>query len=193
MSSESSGGNVYRETLELWNSERGSPHPIKIPDRWIRSLKDHAEDLRINARLAVNKDSINTRLLSGELEILSKMVEDLLRRRLRKIIDAALEGRRLENLLPVEAELYEKLQLPLTSYREYIEHVKYSLDLTAKKVESSARLVVVFVKPAPAIVDSDGVARGPFPEGAVASLDPPTARLLEQGGYVKILPTLKTH
>ncbi len=184
---------MYRETLELWNGERGSPHPIKIPERWIRSLKGHAEDLRINARLAVNKDSINTRLLSGELEILSKMVEDLLRRRLRKIIDAALEGRRLENLLPIEAELYEKLQLPLTSYREYIEHVKYSLDLTAKNLESPARLVVVFVKTAPAIVDSDGVTRGPFPEGTVASLDPPTARLLEQGGYVKILPTLKTH
>ena len=187
----SSERNVYRETYELWSSEKSSPQPITIPQDWITALKHYAEELRVRVRLAVDREAFSTRLLTEELDILSRLVSDMMLKRMRKLIEAAVEGRRVENLLPVEAELYERLQRPLTSYREYLEHVKYSLDLSGESIEAPPSVVAVFVKPAPAIVDSEGVTRGPFMEGDIAALDPRTARLLEQGGYVRLLPATK--
>ncbi len=186
-----SGKTVYEEVVEVWGLEKASKGPVKISEDWLRRLKEYAEELRVRLRLAVDRDSIHSRLCERELEVLSTLVSDIFNARLEKIVRAAIRGEAVENLLPAENRLYENLLKSLAVYREYIEYCSETLDLTRELVETVDKVVVEFLKDAPAIVDVDGVTRGPFREGSIASLDHRTADLLEKGGYVRRLPLIR--
>lgn len=186
-----SGRTVYDDVLEVWAAEKASGVPVKISEDWMKRLREYVEELRVRLRLAVDRESIHSRLCEKELEILSALVSDILRMRLDKIVRAAVRGEEVENLLPTEVRVYEGLSKSLSVYREYLEYVSETLDLTRELREPAANVVVVFLKDAPAIVDSDGVSRGPFREGSLAALDYKTVEILERGGYVKRLPLLR--
>jgi DNA replication initiation complex subunit (GINS family) len=186
-----SGKTIYDEVVEIWSLERTSKSLVKISEDWIKRLKEYAEELKVRLRLAVDRDSIHSRLCERELEVLSTLVSDIFNVRLEKIVRAAIRGEAVENLLPAESRLYESLLKSLTVYREYIEYCSETLDLTRELTEAVDKVVVEFLKDAPAIVDADGVTRGPFREGSIASLDHRTADLLERGGYVRRLPLIR--
>lgn len=186
-----SGKTVYDEVVEIWGLERTSKGLVKISEEFVRRLKEYAEGLRVRLRLAVDRDSIHSRLCERELEVLSTLVSDIFNARLEKIVRAAMKGETVENLLPGESRIYENLAKSLAVYREYIEYCSETLDLTRELAESVDKVVVEFLKDAPAIVDADGVTRGPFREGSIASLDHRTADLLERGGYVRRLPLIR--
>ncbi|MEM4152458.1 MAG: hypothetical protein QW663_07130 [Nitrososphaerota archaeon] len=154
-----SGKTVYDEVVEVWSLEKTSEAPVKISEDLLKRLKEYAEELRIRLRLAVDRESIHSKLCERELEVLTTLVSEIFKARMKKIVNAAMSGEALENLLPVENRLYESLLKSLAVHRE--------------------------------IVDADGVERGPFREGAIASLDHRTADLLERGGYVRRLPLIR--
>jgi len=182
---------VYDELVDLWRQERGSKTPVKIPEEWVGRLREYAEGLRVRLRLAVDRGSINSKLCERELEVVSTLVSDLLYTRLEKIVRAAMEGELVENLIPAEARLQDNLYKILAAYREFIEHSSSTLDLSRGALESVERVVVAFLKDVPAIVDSDGVARGPFKAGSIAALDHRTADLLERRGLARRLPLMR--
>ncbi|MCS7145576.1 MAG: hypothetical protein RMJ28_03635 [Nitrososphaerota archaeon] len=182
---------VYEEVVEAWRLERSSETPARISEDWLRRIREYAEELKVRLRLAVDRESIQSKLCERELEVLSALISDILKMRLEKILKAAVKGEDLENLLPIESRLHEGLLKSVAVYREYIEYCSESFDLTRELRESGERAVVVFLKDAPAIVDGEGVTRGPFREGSIATLDTKTADLLERGGYVRRLPLLR--
>ncbi|MEM0481534.1 MAG: hypothetical protein QXM16_01410 [Nitrososphaerota archaeon] len=186
-----SGKTIYEEVVEVWSLERSSKSPARISEEWLKRLKEYAEELRVRLRLAVDRDSIHSKLCERELEVLSTLVSEIFKARLDKIVRAAIRGEAVENLLPAESRLYESLLKSLAVYREYIEYCSETLDLTRELAETVDKVVVEFLKDAPAIVDADGVTRGPFREGSIASLDHRTADLLEKGGYVRRLPLIR--
>jgi len=186
-----SGKTVYDEVVEVWSLEKTSEAPVKISEDLLKRLKEYAEELRIRLRLAVDRESIHSKLCERELEVLTTLVSEIFKARMKKIVNAAMSGEALENLLPVENRLYESLLKSLAVHREYVEYCSETLDLTRELTETYEKVVVVFLKDAPAIVDADGVERGPFREGAIASLDHRTADLLERGGYVRRLPLIR--
>jgi len=186
-----SGKSVYEETVDVWLSERSSREPAPISDDWLKRLRGYAEELRIRIKLATDRSSIHFKLCEKELDVLTTLVSNIFQLRLEKIVLAAMRGESIGNLIPAEKRLYESLTKPLTIYREYIQYCTDSLDFSKQMVESIDSVIVVFVKEAPAIVDSDGITRGPFPVGSIASLDHKTAELLERGGFVRRLPLIR--
>lgn len=186
-----SGKTVYEEAVDVWFLERASGSPVHISEDWLLRLRDYAEELRVRLRLATDRNGIHFKVCERELEVLSTLVSNIFRTRLEKIVLAAMRGEAIENLTTAERRLYEALQKHLTIYQEYLANCIESLDFTKGLKEPTDKVVVVFLKEAPAIVDADGMTRGPFREGSIASLDNKTAELLERGGFVRRLPLVR--
>jgi len=181
---------AYAQTVEIWKAESSSEQLASIPQDWPENLRSYASRLRMEIRLAVDKKSINTILKEEELRILSSLVRRIFMLRMKKVIDAALRGTPLENMLEFEEEMYRAFQKLGRTYLEAVNEAAETLNLRPK-IKMDGKILVVMLRDTPAIVDKKGQAHGPFREGDIALIPPESAELLEKGGYARRLPDFK--
>ncbi|MEM4450123.1 MAG: hypothetical protein QXQ33_04810, partial [Nitrososphaerota archaeon] len=178
------------QSVDIWRAENSSERLAPIPQEWAENLRSHASRLRMEIKLAVDKKSINTILREEELRILSSLVRKIFMLRMRKVIDAALRGETLENMLEFEEEMYRAFQKLGRAYLGIVNEVSEMLNLSPK-IKIDEKELVVMLKDTSAIVDKKGHVHGPFREGDIAIIPPDSAELLERGGYAKRLPNSK--
>jgi len=176
---------VYSAVLAIWREENSTERLVFISEELRRSLKSHASDLRRQIRLSADRRSVNTQLKEEELRVLTMLTQQILSRRMAKIVEAALRGERPDNMLEFESELFSRISGAARLYREAIQEASLSLDLSIQLRREKGLSVIVFVKDSPALVDSQGARHGPFREGDLSSLPEEIVSLLEKGGYVR--------
>lgn len=176
---------IYSAVLSIWREETSTQGLAAIPEELRSSLRAHAAELRRQIRLSADRRSINTQLKEEELRVLTALVEQILSARMEKIVEAALRGEMPDNMLEFEGQLFRRMSGAARQYREAIQEASLSLDLSIQLRRERGLPVILFEKESPALVDSQGLKRGPFREGDLSLLPEETVDLLEKGGYVR--------
>jgi len=178
---------VYERLLRAHAEEVRSQGLAKVPEELLDAIAAHASSLRRAIRTAAEKGSVHQRLRERELEVMRRVLADLLERRLAKVVGAALEGRVPENALLFELQLYQELRTALDSYRDLMLQAVEDLDLRGCTYRRGQALLV-FMEDHPAVTDEEGRRRGPFRRGSIASLPPVTALLALDAGKARRIP-----
>ncbi|MDW8062961.1 MAG: hypothetical protein RMI43_02185 [Candidatus Caldarchaeum sp.] len=176
---------TYEKLLELWNAERMNNELQQIPEQFFEELSNYMGHLRRQIRLS-ERDSPNTLLKNTELEMIAKLLESLLRLRLRKIIEAAFTQTPAENMLPFEKKTHTYIIRALSHHEAKIRNASASPKSLLAEAEEKSE-VVVFLKDFPKFIGEDLRAYGPFKEGDVATIYYANAQALAQKKVVRLI------
>ncbi|MDW8083848.1 MAG: hypothetical protein RMI49_01415 [Candidatus Caldarchaeum sp.] len=176
---------VYERLLELWKRERLDRELQQIPEDFLEKLCSYIGSIRRQVRLS-ERESPNTYVRKAELEMISHLLESLLRIRFSKIVEAAFNQYSIENTLPFEKRTLNNIQRTLL---QHVERIKNSLSnpksLLAEEEEKLE--IVVFLRDFPKFVGEDLRSYGPFKEGDVATIYPANAQALVQKKIVRLV------
>lgn len=182
------GEEVYEWLLRVHAEEVRSRSLARVPEELLEALASHASSLRRAIRMAAERSSVHQRMRERELEVLRRVLADLLERRLAKVVEAALEGRVPENAMPFELQLHQEFRTAIDSYMDLIHQAVEELDLRGKAYRRG-NVLLVFTEDHPAVTDEEGRRRGPFRRGSLASLPPVTALLALDAGKARRIPS----
>ncbi|MEM1946264.1 MAG: hypothetical protein QXH12_01370 [Candidatus Caldarchaeum sp.] len=159
---------VYETLLGIWNKERASEELTSIPEKLLEDLAEYFSYLRRQIRLS-DRSSLNTRVRSAELEMLQRLLESLLRIRMRKIVAMAFQQPSVENVLPFEKKTFNVIQRVMSQHEDMIRSGLNDPRMLQREIERRYE-VVIFLKDFPRFVGEDLSSYGPFKAGDVAAI-----------------------
>lgn len=159
---------VYERLLDAWNKERSTSEVVKISEELLESLAEYLAQVRRQLKLS-DRDSVNAQLKTAEIEMLQKLLQSLLRRRMDKIVHAVFQKTPLDNLLPAERKTYNALLRAVSQHEAVIKSGLVNPRDLLKESEHEHE-VVVFLKDFPKFVGEDLNSYGPFKAGDVAAI-----------------------
>lgn len=169
---------MYNDLYKAWKSEKSStvPQPLThdFYHRTLMYLKGLTDELS-------NTDShtIQGRLLVREKEITERLLDELKKTRLEKILLAA------ENRIPIQpADLTEEEIVAVNDIQQSLASLG---QLKSQSNLSDELIVVRFLQDIPEIVGVDLIAYGPFKKEDIASLPTANAHALERQGAVRAI------
>lgn len=167
---------MYDEVYEVWRREKESTQLQSLPGAFYGKLVGYVKRLKEEGRM-LDKESVKAKLLECELENVEKIIAELVRLRLGKVLGKIKRGETVsENVLTVEERKLCKGLLSLSdSSADFLKGVLQGRLVTAG---GDGRTVVRFLKDVPAFVGVDMKAYGPFRVGDVASLPAENVRVL---------------
>ncbi|MEM4574479.1 MAG: hypothetical protein QXF45_08090 [Candidatus Caldarchaeum sp.] len=174
---------IYEKLLELWNQERTDEKMQAIPDNFFEELSSYVGKLRRQIRLS-EKDSPNTLVKNKEIEMITRLLESFLRIRFYKLMEAALEQRSVENMLPFEKKTFAAITQTLSQHEDKIKNSLSSPKLLMTEEEEKLELVV-FLQDFPKFVGEDLRSYGPFKEGDVTTIHYANAQALSKKKIVR--------
>ncbi len=179
---------MYEELYEAWKKEKETSTLQSLPKDFYEKIAEYIRKIREESRMIDNK-TIKGKLSKIEYENVKKMVNELLKIRLKKILDCLSSGKEIPKNCLVSEE--EKISEKTTSITEYFQELAKNL-LQGKISGDMGRaekrkMVVRFLKDVPSIVGVDLKTYGPFKSEDVASLPVENARvLIRQGLAVEV-------
>ena len=179
---------MYEELYEAWKKEKETSTLQSLPKDFYEKIAEYIRKIREESRMIDNK-TIKGKLSKIEYENVKKMINELLKIRLKKILDCLSSGKEIPKNCLVSEE--EKISEKTTSITEYFQELAKNL-LQGKISGDMGRaekhkMVVRFLKDVPSIVGVDLKTYGPFKSEDVASLPVENARvLIRQGLAVEV-------
>jgi DNA replication factor GINS len=150
-------------------------------------MGEYASKLKGHTRM-LEKGSMRWRISEKERENAERMLEDLTQTRLRKILNAELEGKTIEAsfLTPEERKTQAELKRILREHSEWVKSILmgYTTRIGVESKTSKFK-VVRFMEPLPAIIGIDMKTYGPFQPEDVASIPVENAVNLIRRGIAK--------
>ncbi|HEX69278.1 MAG TPA: DNA replication complex GINS family protein [Candidatus Bathyarchaeota archaeon] len=174
---------MYKELYEAWRREKESRVLQQLPKDFYGKVADYVKRIREETRMLDNK-TVKGRLIKTEFENVKKMIGELLKLRLEKILEKMkLGGEIPKNYLTYEEEKICEKTVPAAEYFQ-----KLTKDIVQGRISEAAgekeagKMVVRFLKDVPAIVGVDLKTYGPFQGEDVASLPVENAKILIRQG-----------
>lgn len=178
----------YDRLLEAWRRERREADLQPLPEAFFAEMSEYASRLREQTRM-LERGSMRGRIAERERENAERMLGELFRLRLRKIVVSELDGAAIPAtvLTPEEKRLHADLRRLLSGHSERLKSI-----LTGRAPPVEARppprrgfKVVRFVKALPAIMGIDMKTYGPFKPEDVAAIPAENAENLIRRGIAK--------
>jgi DNA replication factor GINS len=178
----------YSQLLEVWKTEKNNRSLQPLDETFFSEMNHYIVQLREQENKH-EEDSIWNRIIKREKDNSTKMLSDLTRLRLKKIIISELEGKTIITtaLTKEEKALHSEFRRILL---EHDSRVKSSVPETTLKKEHEPTprkdfKVVRFTKALPAIMGIDMKTYGPFEEEDIVSIPVENAENLIRKGFAK--------
>lgn len=165
---------MYNALLERWQAERDSTVLLPLRDSFLQNLRDYIEQV-LNRLRSEDLPSLQRQLLEAELTNLRFMMENLLRMRVKKILETLAESEVNYDLLTRQEQRFvEQISRNLRSVFMPVEDLFSPLD-----PESSSRVLLIrFLEDHPQLVGVDLRTYGPFKADDLATLPLENAKVI---------------
>ncbi len=176
----------YLHLYEAWRRERWNRELQRLPEGFMEEMRDYAKRLREQGRM-LDRSSIIGRIAERERENAERMWRELLELRVRKIVEAVLEGRAIpiEALTPEEKRLHASLGRLISEHLEKMRSPRARGASIPRGKPPEGMKIVRFLQPTPAIIGVDMKTYGPFKAEDVAMLPEENAENLIRRGIAK--------
>jgi DNA replication factor GINS len=202
----------YKTLFDSWRRERQRPDIQPLHEGFYTSMAGYASQLREQER-TTEKTSVKGKLIEKERDHVEKMLQDLNRLRLKKLVTAELNSAPVEllNLTTEEKRLQVELRRLIAAHTQGMKQVLLGREPSVDAPQSiplpqTPRLqpppqpprnekgeltlkVVRFTQSLPAIMGTDMKTYGPFKAEDVASLPSQNADNLIRKGIAKLVET----
>jgi DNA replication factor GINS len=202
----------YRILYDSWKKEKQRPDIQPLPEGFYAAMTSYSTQLREQNRTA-DKNTVKGKLVEKEHVHVDKMLQDLNKVRLYKLVTAELNGAPVEplNLTAEEKHLQVELRRLLAAHTQGMKQSLQGRETKAEapqmaappqvtprpapsppthQIEAGEPLKVVrFTQSLPAIMGVDMKTYGPFKAEDVASLPAPNADNLIRKGIAKLVET----
>ena len=174
---------MYSKLYEAWRKEKEASTLQPLPKDFYEKIAEYVKKIREESRMIDNKTT-KGRLVKIEFENVKKMINELLRLRLEKILNSLSSGKEIpKNCLTREEErIGEKSFLIAERFEELAKNLLHGKVSVGASRENRLRIVVRFLKDVPAIVGADLKTYGPFKSEDVASIPVENAKVLTRQG-----------
>ena len=177
---------MYRDLFEFWRNERGSDKLVKLPPDFYLQIADYIKKLGEEERM-LDKKTLKASLLREEIRNVKRMIYELMKIRYQKFVRIWAEGKKV----PVDAITVqeEKIFSSTPPFAEAFQNFANNIlrghlpDVDAER--TPRRIIVRFLKDAPAIIGADMNTYGPFKSEDVASLPVENAKILIKQGLAE--------
>jgi DNA replication factor GINS len=182
----------YHQLLQAWRREKENEELQQIPDHFLTEMDNYT--LILNKSI-LEGTSLKERITKQESDQATKMLNDLTKLRLAKIVKSELERLPINatHLTPKEKHLHANFRQLLSDYTQRAPY-QQTTSIPIKQEPSSILkpeqreknyMVLRFLKPLPAIMGTDLKAYGPFKAEDVASVPQENALNLIRRGIAK--------
>jgi DNA replication factor GINS len=178
----------YEMLLEAWRKERENSEVQPLSDEFLTEMIKYVSELREETRM-LDKRSLKGKITEKERDNAERMLRELARLRLRKIITAELDGIAISSavLTLEEKALNSEFRNLLLKQEQRLKNIQRG---RLPKVEVKTSLepglkVVRFIQAVPAIIGIDMKTYGPFQPEDVASIPVENAENLIRRGIAK--------
>jgi DNA replication factor GINS len=202
----------YKILYDSWKKEKQRQEIQPLPEGFFNAMATYVTQIREQSR-TTDKTTVKGKLIEKERDHVDKMLQDLTKFRLHKLVSAELNGTPVEplNLTAEEKRLQVELRRPIAAH---IQGMKQIIQGREPKFEASpvdnlpqvtphpqhpsaqhtekgeeVLKVVRFTQPLPAIIGIDMKTYGPFKAEDVASLPAQNADNLIRKGIAKLVET----
>ena len=177
----------YDDLMENWRRERENEALQSIPEKFYEEMTDYL--LEIQSVGSQTNVSLSSRITEKEREYAQRMLRELTRLRMKKIVESELNGVVLagKNLTREEQIFYSDLRRVLSSHEERLKSILmgHVPQIDAKPPQRADQKVVRFLQAVPAIMGIDMKTYGPFKPEDVVSLPVENAENLIRRGIAK--------
>ena len=178
----------YDRLLEAWRRERHRMDLQPLPEGFYGEMTDYVSQLREQTRM-MEKTSLKGRISIKEKEHAERLLRELSQLRLRKIVEAELDGEAItsSSLTREERALHSDLRIMLSGHEERLKSILMGRvpQVDAKPPPRADQKVVRFLQAVPAIMGIDMKTYGPFKPEDVVSLPVENAENLIRRGIAK--------
>ncbi|MCS6768900.1 MAG: hypothetical protein NZ570_00470 [Candidatus Caldarchaeum sp.] len=174
---------VYEKLFSLWQKQRSSEELLKIPEELLNELAEYFALIRRQVRLS-DKNSLQTKVRLAEFDMMQRLLESLLKHRMRKIIALSSTLSSLENLLPFEKNTFNTMQRVVSQHESMVRNGLNDPRILYREMEHRYE-IVVFLKDFPKFVGEDLYGYGPFKSGDVAAICSANVPALQKREIVK--------
>jgi DNA replication factor GINS len=170
---------MYRKLYEAWKREKESLDLQPLPKDFYAKVAEYIKSIRKESRMLDNK-AVKARLIKIELKNAKKLIEEILKLRFEKILEAMRSGKIVPgNYLTCEEEKIGGKMFPVADYYQSLTKNLLQGNLSKALGERETKKVVVrFLRNVPAIVGVDLKTYGPYQSEDVASLPAENAKIL---------------
>ncbi len=176
---------VYDETIEAWRREFHSSELQNLRPDYYRDIAAHIRRLK-EAQRNLDQKSLKAFILEDEFERLQQLVQQLLEKRIEKIVMATGHGLS-PSVGPWEKWLLDEYTTIAHHLKRIREDLARGLEPPFSPEKKKGAILVRFVKDVPSIIGSDLKAHGPYLKEDIATLPWENAEsLIRQGAAVEI-------
>ena len=182
---------MYDELYRAWVKEKEREDLQPLPRDFYSRLAAYMKRIEEESRM-LDKRTVKGRAILKEEENAKRLIEDLARTRLEKIIHTILEEKIISTTILSEEEaiLYENISSEIESYRSLVRKaLRGQQPKVEKKAAQKGMIVVRILKDVPAIIGADMKTYGPYKPEDIAALPQENARLLIKQGVATEIET----
>jgi DNA replication factor GINS len=183
---------VYDELYAAWRLETENSELASLPQDFYARVTEYLQ--KIKTQNQVQEKSVRANMLQHESVNATKMTQELLSTRYRKLLKMLATGRKIPTdfLTTEEVTLCNGVAPSAMAFNQFSESVLQGklvkLEVKGVATEETAvhkRVTLRFLKPVPSIIGSDMKSYGPFLAEDVASVPAENARILIKQGLAK--------
>jgi len=182
----------YDTLHKAWMVERHNSDLQTLPEGFYAEMTEYVTQLHEQAE-TIDESSIKRRISEKERENAESMFGELSRLRLRKIVEAELDGMAIAGsaLTREEKTLHADVRALLSSHQDRLKSILRGPvpQVDAKTPSRTRSRVVMFLQPVPAIMGIDMKTYGPFKPEDVAMIPVENAENLIRRGIAKEVET----
>lgn len=182
---------MYDVLYDAWLKEKENAELQRLPKDFYAKLAEYIGRIRQEGRM-LDKKSAKARLISQELSNVKRLMEELIRLRLKKIVNHATSAKPLkkETLVLEEERILLELRPSLENFQSFLkDFLRGRISKVEEKIEAPKRMLLRFVHEVPAIVGADLKVYGPFLVEDVATLPIENAKVLVKHGVAMEIET----
>ena len=174
---------------ELLEAELSSEELTKIDDDFYIEFDSLIKALKLSAESSHERgESVDERLYLAQLKIAEALMKEIVKLRLHKIVDLAVEGKLVEmpseekKLFTILRSFVERKNILLPSEDVPVEESTVQVHNSVKKLPGEAYIIETDL---PTILGADMREYGPFMQGDMAIVPPEIGRVLEERGVAR--------
>lgn len=182
---------MYDTLYNAWLKEKENAELQKLPKKFYTEIAEYISRIKQDGRM-LDQKSAKAKLISRELTNAKRLIQELGRLRLRKVINSSTSATptKKEALTQEETKIFLEL---VPSFEKFQSFLKRTLQGRASKVkekiERPKKMILRFVQEVPAIVGADLKAYGPFSVEDVATLPLENGKVLVSHGVAVEIET----
>jgi DNA replication initiation complex subunit (GINS family) len=171
---------MYDTLYTVWLKEKQNEELQKLPKDFYAKLSEYTGRIRQEGRM-LDQKSAKALLVSQELANVKRLLEELATLRFRKIVKnlASAKSLKKEELTSEEERMLLGLRPVFESFQSFLKDSSRGMTTRVEEqTDQSKKMLVRFLREAPAIVGADLKVYGPFSIEDVATLPVENARVL---------------